>query len=136
MDTISPARRSAIMSKIRAKNTQPELTVRQIAHKLGFRFRLHKTDLPGKPDITFPKLKKIILVHGCYWHRHSGCKKSYIPKSNIDFWQKKFFTNMVRDQETVKKLESAGWEVLIIWECETKNLENLSTTIKSFLDGK
>jgi DNA mismatch endonuclease (patch repair protein) len=136
MDTISPAQRSALMSKIRGKNTLPELAVRRAAHKLGFRFRLHSADLPGKPDIIFPRLKKIILVHGCYWHRHPACIRSYTPKSNIEFWQKKFSANITRDQEAIEKLKSLGWEVLIIWECETKDSENLSITIKKFLKEK
>jgi DNA mismatch endonuclease (patch repair protein) len=121
------------MGRIQGKNTKPEIAVRHIAHALGYRFRLHRRDLPGSPDLVFPRLCKAIFVHGCFWHRHRGCKYSYAPKSNVTFWEKKFAANIARDGNALKELRKLGWSVLIIWECETKNLAGLTEQLSSFL---
>ncbi|WP_341990189.1 DNA mismatch endonuclease Vsr [Azorhizobium sp. AG788] len=133
MDIVDKARRSAMMAGIRGKDTRPELAVRKAAHALGYRFRLHRRDLPGTPDLVFPRLRKIILVHGCYWHRHPGCKFAYKPKSNPDFWMTKFEKNQARDQKTLFELVERGWAPLVVWECETKDSKILSARIASHL---
>jgi DNA mismatch endonuclease, patch repair protein len=121
MDVVSFDKRSAIMANIKSRNTRPELAVRRDAHRLGLRFRLHRRDLPGSPDIVFPGRRTVLFVHGCYWHRHTGCKFAYTPKSNVEFWQKKFQTNVARDLRVRQELEDRGWKVITIWECETKD---------------
>ena len=113
------------MSRIGCKDTKPELKVRKVLHTLGYRFRLHRQDLPGRPDIVLPKWKTAIFVHGCYWHRHPGCKDASTPKTNIEFWQKKFLANKIRDERVSNELRSLGWKVIVIWECETKSSEKL-----------
>lgn len=133
MDILSSNQRSANMSCIRSKNTKPELIVRRLTHSLGFRFRLHRRDLPGTPDLVFPRLEKIIFVHGCFWHRHRGCKYAYSPKSNKKFWKGKLDANLVRDKHSVKKLQKLGWKVLVVWECETKHHTSLRQQIFEFL---
>ncbi|WP_084355942.1 very short patch repair endonuclease [Novosphingobium lentum] len=116
-DVVSPEVRSRMMSGIRGKNTRPELMLRQALHALGFRYRLHAPELPGKPDLAFPKHQAIIQVHGCFWHRH-GCDKTSIPSSNSEFWQKKFERNIERDREVELQLRELGWRVGVVWECE------------------
>lgn len=133
MDIVDKARRSAMMARIRSKDTQPELRVRQIAHSLGYRYRLHRRDLPGSPDLAFPRLKKVILVHGCYWHRHPDCRYAYSPKSNIKFWKDKFRKNQERDRQSLSDLRSEGWDPLVIWECETRDAEKLQARIAEHL---
>jgi len=118
MDTVTKEQRSVIMSKIRGKNTKPEMMVRRAAHSLGLRFRLHRKDLPGSPDLVFVRLRKAVFVHGCFWHRHSDCQKAYTPKSNNEFWQQKFARNVERDVAAQAKLRAAGWDPIIVWECE------------------
>lgn len=120
MDQISPEHRSWNMSRIKGKNTKPELLVRSWLHRNGFRFRLHVKELPGTPDIVLPRYKTVIEVRGCYWHRHPGCKFAYMPKSNPDFWNAKFAENVKRDTLTDNALKELGWRVIIIWECEVK----------------
>lgn len=134
MDRISPEQRSLLMSKVRSKNTKPEMLVRRSAHKLGFRFRLHRRDLPGSPDLVFPSLGAVIFVHGCFWHRHQGCKKSTYPKTRVDFWEKKFRRNRERDEENQRTLNDSGWKVLVVWECETKHHELIEKKIYDFLE--
>ncbi|MDN7915350.1 very short patch repair endonuclease [Burkholderia cepacia] len=133
MDKVSPEVRSRMMGRISGKDTQPELIVRRTAHALGFRFRLHRRDLPGRPDVVFPGKKTVIFVHGCFWHRHKGCKYCYTPKSNVEFWQEKFENNVGRDERVRKKLEDLGWKVAVIWECETADLPNLRTKLQAYL---
>ena len=116
-DTISKEQRSANMRAIRNKDMKPELCVRRAAHAMGYRFRLHRRDLPGKPDLVFPGRHKAIFVHGCFWHQH-GCKLSNKPASNVDFWEKKFNRNKERDKENLVACKELGWKVLTIWECE------------------
>lgn len=124
MDTVSPVVRSRMMSGIRGSDTAPELAVRSCAHRLGLRFRLHVRNLPGRPDLVFPRRKKIIFVHGCFWHRHD-CKWATTPKTRQEFWQQKFLTNQLRDQRNITALEADGWAVHVIWECETRDMAAL-----------
>jgi DNA mismatch endonuclease (patch repair protein) len=133
MDILPPEQRSSLMSRIRGKDTGPEMKVRRLAHALGFRFRLHRRDLPGSPDLVFPSLLKVIFVHGCYWHRHEGCRYAYSPKSNTRFWQSKFKANIDRDRSATSQLEALGWKVLVIWECETQSEEILRMHLIGFL---
>lgn len=135
MDRVSQETRSAVMSKVRSRNTKPEMLVRSLLHGLGFRFRLHRKDLPGKPDIVFPSRRAAIFVHGCFWHQHSGCSKATIPETRKEFWKGKLQRNVERDAENVTALRSCGWHVLILWECETKDVAALSARLQSFLDG-
>lgn len=121
------------MGKIRAKNTLPEMAVRRLVHGMGFRYRLHVATLPGKPDLVFPRLRKIIQVHGCFWHRHKGCIDSHIPKSHIEYWKPKLARNQKRDQANEKALRRQGWEVLIIWQCEVSNVNSISDRLRMFL---
>jgi DNA mismatch endonuclease, patch repair protein len=129
MDRLTKERRSWNMSRIRGNNTAPELLVRSALHRMGYRFRLNRKDLPGKPDIVLPKYRLAILVHGCYWHRHNGCRYCYIPKSNMSFWEAKFAKNIARDAEVRRLLEAAGWRVFTIWECEAKRPETLEKAL-------
>ena len=132
-DIYEPKKRSEIMSRIRGRDTKPELIVRRIAHRLGFRFRLHRQDLPGCPDIVFPRHRAVIVVHGCFWHRHPGCKYASIPKTRESYWMNKFEDNIVRDRRNETALRELGWRVMVIWQCETKNYETVADRIKSFL---
>ena len=120
-DIVDATTRSEIMSHIKGRDTTPELVVRRIAHGLGFRFRLHRKDLPGSPDMVFPRYRTVVFVHGCFWHRHDGCQYAYSPKSRIQFWTKKFRENVARDARTESALRDLGWRVLVIWECETRD---------------
>lgn len=122
------------MRRVRPKDTKPEMVVRKIAHSLGGRFRLHHRNLIGKPDLVFVGKRKVIFVHGCYWHRHPGCKKASTPTSNQEFWDDKFRRNVDRDAKAIQTLEAGGWEVLVVWECETKDTASLRSTLASFLD--
>ena len=121
--------RSRNMSAIKSKNTKPEIKVRKILHSMGYRFRLHSKDLPGSPDIVLPKYKTVIFVHGCFWHRHENCKYASTPKTRKEFWNKKFTENKKRDSEIQEKIKNLNWRSVVIWECETKNLENLRDKI-------
>lgn len=134
MDTLTKEKRSWNMSKIKGKDTKPELIVRSLLHRNGYRFRLHRDDLPGSPDIVLPKYSVVIFVHGCFWHRHKGCKFSYTPKSRRKFWKSKFDQNMKRDVLNMKMLKKTGWTVYVIWECETNNTNKLSRKIESLLN--
>ena len=135
MDIVSPEKRSRMMAGIRAKNTKPELVVRKLVHGMGFRYRLHRKDLPGSPDLVFPRLKKVIFVHGCFWHRHPGCRFAYTPKSNARFWLDKLEGNTRRDALALKALDDLGWEVLIVWECEISDQSAMALKLKSFLSS-
>ena len=121
------------MASVRAAGTKPEVIVRQVAHRLGYRFRLHRTNLPGRPDLVFPRHRKIILVHGCFWHGHENCKKAKRPDRNAEFWNRKLSQNIERDRQTVAALTDSGWQILIVWECETKRTARLSTRVLNFL---
>ena len=117
------------MSRIRGKDTKPEIRVRSMLHRMGYRFRLHRKDLPGKPDIVLPKYKTVIFVHGCFWHRHKGCKYAYTPKSRVKFWKDKLAETVKRDKQHLKQLKENGWKVFIVWECETKDMDRLKNII-------
>jgi DNA mismatch endonuclease (patch repair protein) len=136
MDILAPEQRSRLMSRIRGKDTSPEMKVRRTVHALGFRFRLHRRDMPGSPDLVFSSRHKVVFVHGCYWHRHASCRYAYSPKSNITFWQSKFAANVRRDRLAVGALEAMGWTVLVIWECETRNADDLRRRLVEFLTKK
>jgi DNA mismatch endonuclease, patch repair protein len=133
MDSLSPERRSWNMSRIRGQDTRPELLVRSLLHRLGYRFRLNRKDVPGKPDLVLPKYKTAIYIHGCFWHRHAGCRLAYTPKSNLDFWSKKFARNVERDAEVAAKLKSAGWNQITIWECELADLPEVEGRLRRLL---
>jgi DNA mismatch endonuclease (patch repair protein) len=138
VDKLSAAERSRNMASIRSKDMKPELAVRKLAHRLGFRFRLHRKDLPGKPDLVFPRYGAVIFVHGCFWHQHEepGCLDGRPPKSNSSYWGPKLGRNLERDAQNKSKLEAQGWRVLAVWECETKKPEALAAKIERFLRGK
>lgn len=123
--------RSAMMSKVRGKDTRPEMVVRRAVHALGLRFRLHRRDLPGTPDLVLPRWKTVLFVHGCFWHRHAGCRKAGAPKTRADFWQAKFDRNVARDERTSAALRQAGWRVETVWECETRDSVALSERLRT-----
>lgn len=125
--------RSAVMRAVRGKNTGPELKVRRAAHALGYRFRLHRKDLPGSPDLVFPRLKAAIFVHGCFWHGHDCARGARTPKTNEDYWRAKIARNVARDARTSAELEALGWRVETIWECELKDLPSLNDRLKRAL---
>jgi DNA mismatch endonuclease (patch repair protein) len=131
-DTHTPQQRRANMQAVRSKNTAPELLVRSTAHRLGFRFRLHRKDLSGTPDLVFPSRKRVIFVHGCFWHGHR-CSRGSLPSSNIEFWQEKIRKNRERDSKAEEELRKNGWKVLTVWECETKDRSTLVGKICRFL---
>ena len=134
-DVVSPARRSEIMSRIRAKGTKPEMAVRRLVHSMGYRYRLHLSDLPGTPDLVFAGRRKVIFVHGCFWHQHPGCSKSGIPKSNQEYWTPKLARNAERDREHQLRLREMGWEVLVVWECSIRSRTDVTSAIRHFLDA-
>jgi DNA mismatch endonuclease (patch repair protein) len=133
VDLLSPEKRSWNMSRIRSKNTKPEMIVRSVLHRMGYRFRLHRKDLPGNPDIVLPKYKIVIFVHGCFWHQHVGCIHGGIPKSRQEYWGPKLNKNIERDKLNQKKLKEIGWKFLIIWECQINNTATIITQFKNFL---
>jgi DNA mismatch endonuclease (patch repair protein) len=131
--TVDPLR-SSTMRAVKSRDTKPEMIVRRMVHAMGKRYRLHRDDLPGKPDLTFPRLRKIIFVHGCFWHGHDCKRGAREPKTNVDYWRNKIARNRSRDNDNRNKLNNLGWDVLVIWECELKNKECLAEIIKAFLD--
>lgn len=136
VDRLTPEHRSYLMSRVRGKDTTPEMRVRRLAHALGFRFRLHRRDLPGKPDLVFPRYGKIVFVHGCFWHRHKGCRLATHSKTRTEFWEAKFERNVERDRRVQAELRGLGWEVLIVWECETRQPERLENILVGFLTAE
>ena len=134
-DIISPEHRSWNMSRIRGRDTTPERSVRSVLHRLGYRFRLHDKTLRGRPDIVLRKYRAVIFVYGCFWHRHPGCKYAYSPKSRVSFWEEKFARNVVRDEEVQRCLSEAGWRVIIVWGCQTRNVEVLAHRLDDLLRG-
>lgn len=120
VDSLCPEHRSWNMSRIRSRDTKPELLLRSMLHRAGLRFRLHRRDLPGSPDIVLPKYSTVIFVHGCDWHRHKGCKKTTTPSTRTNFWEAKFARNVERDEHNILALKAAGWQPLVVWECELK----------------
>ena len=135
MDTLDPQQRSVRMALVRGKDTKPELIVRQLVHRLGFRYRLHGRDLPGTPDVVFPRRGKVIFVHGCFWHRHAGCGLARLPKSRGEFWSAKLVGNVDRDSRSVRALRRLGWGVMTIWECQLSNTARLASRIWRFLNA-
>jgi DNA mismatch endonuclease (patch repair protein) len=135
MDTISVQRRSANMRAIRSKNTKPEMVIRRLVHSMGYRYRLHRKDLPGKPDLVFLGRRKVLFLNGCFWHGHDCKRGSRIPKTNIEYWGKKIARNKARDAEHEAALQAQGWRVLVIWECQTKDEAVLKNLLKSFLES-
>ncbi|WP_183608257.1 MULTISPECIES: very short patch repair endonuclease [Rhizobium] len=131
----TPEHRSWTMSRIRAKNTKPEILVRQLTYSLGYRYRLHPNDVPGKPDLAFKSRKKAIFVHGCFWHQHDdpACKISHAPKSNTDYWAPKLQKNLDRDKRVTAELDRIGWKSMTVWECQLQNLEDIQNQIDAFL---
>ncbi len=119
-DPLTPAERSEQMRRIRKHDTKPELLVRRAAHALGFRFRLHRADLPGSPDLAFPGRRKAVFVHGCFWHQHDGCRFKRQPKSRLDYWLPKLVRNVERDEEVRRQIDALGWDSIVIWECEVR----------------
>lgn len=136
MDKLTPERRSDNMRQIKSKGMKPELAVRRLVHGLGYRFRLHRKDLPGKPDLVFGPRRKVIFVHGCFWHGHEkkGCRDSREPNSNTEYWSPKLAGNKARDARNLANLTAAGWNVLVVWECEIKDREKLLHRLSSFLE--
>jgi DNA mismatch endonuclease (patch repair protein) len=134
-DRITPEQRSANMRAIKSKGMKPELAVRRLAHSLGFRFRLHRKDLPGNPDLVFPSRRKVIFVHGCFWHQHPdpACKAAHAPRSNTGYWGPKLARNVRRDSAAQDDLLRAGWSVLVLWECELKDVRSLEDRLLKFL---
>lgn len=137
MDTLTPAQRSERMRRVRAAHTRPELAVRKLVHGLGYRYRLHRRDLPGRPDLVFVKRRKVIFVHGCFWHSHPdpGCRLARMPKSRGEFWRPKLLGNRRRDEDVASRLVQRGWTSLAIWECQLKDLERLENIVREFLDA-
>jgi DNA mismatch endonuclease (patch repair protein) len=131
VDRLTREHRSWNMGRISGRDTKPEIVVRRVLHRLGYRFRLHSKNLPGRPDIVLPRWQTVIFVHGCFWHRHPGCRFAYSPKSRVEFWMKKFDENIARDHHSKSKLEEMGWRVEVIWECETAKLYELENRIRS-----
>ena len=133
MDTVDTKTRSRIMRSVRSKNTYPELAVRRAAHAMGYRFRLHRRDLPGQPDLVFPRHKSVIFINGCFWHAHKGCPKGTVPATNREFWMTKLERNSERDRKNQEALADIGWRVLVIWECETRDPRKIRDLIRGFL---
>lgn len=134
MDVQSPEARSQQMAKVRSKNTKPEITVRRLVYSLGYRYRLHANSLPGKPDLVFASRKKIIFVHGCFWHRHENCRLATTPSSKQEYWLPKFARNIERDKVSEEKLKKLGWDIFIIWECQLKDIDQLAEKVQIFLN--
>lgn len=135
-DRLSSEVRSALMGRIRARDTQPELTVRRLLHSMGYRYRLHRRDLPGNPDLVLHGRRKVIFVHGCFWHQHSGCRHNRVPDSNRDYWEPKLARNVRRDREARTALVDMGWDVMIVWECETSEQRGLRKRLQQFLNRR
>ena len=135
-DNLTAEQRRLCMSRIGGKNTKPEKIVSSWLHRHGYRFRLHRKDLPGKPDIVLPKYKAVIFVHGCFWHQHEGCRKALLPQTNTDFWLKKLQQNAVRDRAVQEQLKTSGWKVIVVWQCEIKDFDKLGQRLHSFLESR
>lgn len=130
---MDPEQRRRLMARFKSANTKPEMAVRRLLHRLGYRFRIHRKDLPGRPDIVLPRYRTAIFVHGCFWHRHAGCKVATFPKSQPEFWRAKFDNNVERDAANTSRLEALGWRVLVVWECETRDAHALEVRLTDAL---
>ncbi len=135
MDTLTPSERSARMKLVKSKNTRPELIVQNLMRRLGYRFRLHDVGLPGRPDLVFKNLRKVVFVHGCFWHRHNRCELARLPKSRLDFWAPKLNENRLRDANNRRALTRLGWGSLVVWECELRDPVKLIIKTLIFLEG-
>ena len=137
IDTVKPEVRSRMMAQIRAKDTKPEIMIRHALHKKGFRYRLHNRNLPGTPDLVFPRFHAVCFVHGCFWHRHIGCSYATMPSTNSDNWNEKFNSNIERDKRNCKELMSRGWRIAIVWECALRNgkVETVASALGNWLSG-
>lgn len=133
MDRLTPPQRSRVMGRVRNRDTKPELIVRRLIHRLGYRFRLHVRGLPGTPDLVFPGRRKVIFVHGCFWHRHEGCRAASTPATRQSFWEAKFERNKQRDRQVIDALERSGYQVLVIWTCELRPEQRLRDRLTAFL---
>jgi DNA mismatch endonuclease, patch repair protein len=136
MDTLTRAQRSERMSRVRCKDTKPEMVVRRLVYSLGYRYRLHVGWLPGRPDMVFSARRKVVFVHGCFWHRHKGCSNCRLPKSRLGFWKPKLEANRQRDKRNQNRLRRLGWGTLVVWECEIRNTEKVIAKITRFLESK
>lgn len=133
-DILTPQQRSERMSRVRGKNSNPEMKLRRLVHGMGFRYRLHDGNLPGKPDMVFAGRRAVIFMHGCFWHRHHNCSLARIPKSRVGFWTEKLESNRKRDRRNRDKLKRLGWRVLVVWECQLRNEESTARIVKNFLE--
>ena len=133
MDKLTPERRSRNMGRIGSKNTRPEMLVRRLVHALGYRYRLHAKDLAGKPDLVFHSRKKVIFVHGCFWHQHKGCREGRVPTSRKSYWVPKLARNVERDREHIRALKLLGWRTLVLWECQLDNPKELEHRVRAYL---
>lgn len=136
VDPLSPVQRSERMGRVKSKDTKPELRVRRLVHSMGYRYRLHSPSLPGHPDLVFSRHRKVIFVHGCFWHRHGHCPLTRLPKSRLDFWVPKLERNKERDIRNQRLLRERGWDYLVVWECEIRSLADLATRIRMFLEAR
>ena len=138
VDTLTPAERAERMRRVKGRDTRPELTVRRLLHRLGYRFRLHRRDLPGRPDIVLPRHRVAIFVHGCFWHRHGDpqCRLARVPKSRLEFWLPKFSANQARDRRDQRALSDLGWRILVVWECELRDKEQLENKLRQCLEER
>ena len=138
MDSLTASQRSERMSRVRSRDTKPEIVVRKLLHRLGYRYRLHATGIPGSPDIIFRRKRKAIFVHGCFWHRHDdpSCKLARMPKSRLDFWAPKLESNRLRDQRIASELDALGWQSFVVWECELRHTEQLENKLVDFLEDR
>lgn len=136
MDSYNKAKRSEVMARVKSLNTKPEVFIRSLLHKIGFRFRLHRADLPGKPDIVLPRWRTVVLVQGCFWHGHVGCKDAGRPSSNTDYWNRKIDRNIERDMKNKALLEATGWRVITVWTCELKDKGHLTDSLKERIQNR
>ena len=134
LDIFSPPKRSQIMSSIKGYDTKPELMVRSLLHRMGYRFRIRQGRLPGNPDVVLHSHKKVIFIHGCFWHGHKRCKRSRRPNSNIEFWSQKLDKNMARDKRQIRDLRRVGWKVLVVWQCQLKDVKKLEKKLRKFMN--
>ena len=135
VDTVSPEVRSRIMARVKSKGMKPEMAVRRLLHGLGYRYRLHRPDLPGRPDLAFPSRRKVVFVNGCFWHNHAGCPRVRIPATNREYWVAKLERNSARDERNLALLAEQGWAAMTVWECELRDMPTAAERMTEFLDG-
>ena len=134
-DNVSPETRSQIMARVKSKGMKPEMKVRRLLHGLGYRYRLHRADLPGQPDLVFPSRRKVVFVNGCFWHNHSGCPRVRVPAANRNYWLSKLSRNKTRDERNIGLLESRGWTVMTVWECQLRDMDTLTEQLVDFMEN-